>query len=71
VNLPDDIAVTPLRSQLSSVMTRGRSSVYILFEDFTHVKFYRLSPRASVELGGPTFDGFHHVEDYLPPSAGS
>src|SRR3954454_9192417 len=24
--------------------------VYILFEDFTHVKFYRLSLRASVEL---------------------
>ena len=28
--------------------------VYILFEDFTHVKFYRLSLRASVELdAGP------------------
>ncbi len=26
--------------------------VYILFEDFTHVKFYRLSLRASVELDG-------------------
>lgn len=33
--------------------------VYILFEDFTHVKFYRLSLRASVELGaGPLKDGF-------------
>jgi hypothetical protein len=41
--------------------------VYILFEDFTHVKFYRLSLRASVELdAGPFDDGFHHVEDWLP-----
>ena len=32
--------------------------VYILFEDFTHVKFYRLSLRASVELdAGPFEDG--------------
>ena len=30
--------------------------VYILFEDFTHVKFYRLSLRASVELDGGRFD---------------
>ena len=30
--------------------------VYILFEDFTHVKFYRLSLRASVELDGWPFD---------------
>jgi predicted metalloenzyme YecM len=41
--------------------------VYILFEDFTHVKFYRLSLRASVELGvGPFRDGFHHVDDWTP-----
>jgi predicted metalloenzyme YecM len=40
--------------------------VYILFEDFTHVKFYRLSLRASVELQGATFDGFHHVDDWVP-----
>jgi predicted metalloenzyme YecM len=41
--------------------------VYILFEDFTHVKFYRLSLRASVELDGYQFtDGFHHVEDWDP-----
>ena len=33
--------------------------VYILFEDFTHVKFYRLSLRASVELdAGPFQEGF-------------
>ena len=41
--------------------------VYILLEDFTHVKFYRLSLRASVELyEGRTFDGFHHVDDWVP-----
>ena len=41
--------------------------VYILFEDFTHVKFYRLSLRASVELDGGAFSaGFHHVEDWIP-----
>jgi predicted metalloenzyme YecM len=41
--------------------------VYILFEDFTHVKFYRLSLRASVELfEGPFTDGFHHVDDWAP-----
>jgi predicted metalloenzyme YecM len=41
--------------------------VYILFEDFTHVKFYRLSLKASVELAaGRVFDGFHHVEDWVP-----
>ena len=42
--------------------------VYILLEDFTHVKFYRLSLQASVELGsGRPFDqGFHHVDDWEP-----
>ena len=41
--------------------------VYILFEDFTHVKFYRLSLRASVELdAGPFAGGFHHVDDWVP-----
>ena len=41
--------------------------VYILMEDFTHVKFYRLSLQASVELdGGVTFAGFHHVDDWVP-----
>ena len=42
--------------------------VYILFEDFTHVKFYRLSLRASVELfeGHPFEDGFHHVDGWEP-----
>jgi predicted metalloenzyme YecM len=42
--------------------------VYILFEDFTHVKFYRLSLRDSVELdAGRPFDaGFHHVDGWVP-----
>jgi predicted metalloenzyme YecM len=41
--------------------------VYILMEDFTHVKFYRLSLRASVELfAGPFDTGFHHVDNSVP-----
>jgi len=41
--------------------------VYTLFEDFTHVKFYRRSLRASVEAqAGPFEDGFHHVKDWEP-----
>jgi predicted metalloenzyme YecM len=41
--------------------------VYILFEDFTHAKFYRLSLRASVELdAGPLREGFHHIDGWVP-----
>jgi predicted metalloenzyme YecM len=41
--------------------------VYILFEDFTHVKFYRLSLRDSVEQdAGPFKEGFRHVENWVP-----
>jgi predicted metalloenzyme YecM len=40
--------------------------VYILFEDFTHVKFYRLSLRDSVELDGSRIDGFRHVDGWVP-----
>src|SRR6188472_4804144 len=40
--------------------------VYILFEDFTHVKFYRHSLRDSIELTGIHFDGFRHVDDWVP-----
>ena len=41
--------------------------VYILFEDFTHVKFYRISLRVAVEVTGGSFeDGFHHVDDWVP-----
>ena len=39
---------------------------YILFEDCTHVKFHRRSLRAAVELEGRTFDGFHHVDGWVP-----
>jgi predicted metalloenzyme YecM len=40
--------------------------VYILFEDFTRVKFYRQSLRASMGLQGGCFEGFHHVENWVP-----
>jgi predicted metalloenzyme YecM len=41
--------------------------VYILMEDFTHVKFYRRSLQASVEIfEGPFQPGFHHVEGWVP-----
>jgi len=41
--------------------------VYILMEDFTHVKFYRLSLQASVELHAGHFEpGFHHVDGWVP-----
>jgi predicted metalloenzyme YecM len=39
---------------------------YVLFEDFTHVKFHRRSLREVVELAGRSFDGFHHVDDWVP-----
>ena len=39
---------------------------YILFEDFTHVKFHQRSLREVVELAGAKFDGFHHVEGWVP-----
>ena len=41
--------------------------VYVLFEDFTHVKFYRRSFFDVVEdeVGG--FEGFVHVDDWVPP----
>jgi predicted metalloenzyme YecM len=38
--------------------------VYILMEDFTHVKFYRQSLQASVErFEGPFKPGFHHLDN--------
>ena len=39
---------------------------YVLFEDFTHVKFYRRSLRDVCELEGARFDGFRHVDDWVP-----
>jgi predicted metalloenzyme YecM len=40
--------------------------VYVLFEDFTHVKFYRLSLLDGVQTQGTRFEGFRHVEGYVP-----
>jgi len=41
--------------------------VYVLLEDFTHVKFYRLSLKDSVELdSGQSMEGFHHVDGWAP-----
>ena len=41
--------------------------VYILMEDFTHVKFYRLSLKDSVEVDSDRrIEGFHHVDDWIP-----
>ena len=39
---------------------------YVLFEDFTHVKFYRRSLYDACVLAGATFDGFAHVDDWIP-----
>ena len=40
--------------------------VYVLFEDFTHVKFHRHSLRSEIEVKGRTFDGVYHVDDWIP-----
>ena len=40
--------------------------VYILFEDFTHVKFYRRSFFDVVADEGGRFDGCRHVDDWVP-----
>lgn len=39
---------------------------YVLFEDFTHVKFHRRSLREVIELQGRTFEGIHHVDGWVP-----
>ena len=40
--------------------------VYVLFEDFTHVKFYRRSFFDVVEDAEGGFEGFVHVDDWVP-----
>jgi hypothetical protein len=40
--------------------------VYILFEDFTHVKFYRRSFFDVIEDEEGRFEGFVHVDDWVP-----
>jgi predicted metalloenzyme YecM len=44
----------------------GFEPYYTLFQDFTHVKFYRISLYDGCILQGATFDGFKHVEDWVP-----
>jgi predicted metalloenzyme YecM len=40
---------------------------YVLFEDFTHVKFYHRSLCDGIVLQqGATFEGFVHVDDWVP-----
>jgi predicted metalloenzyme YecM len=39
---------------------------YILFEDFTHVKFHQRPLRTVVELQRGRFEGFQHVGDWVP-----
>ena len=39
---------------------------YVLFEDFTHVKFYRRSLYDVCVREGAAFDGFVHVADWVP-----
>jgi predicted metalloenzyme YecM len=39
---------------------------YVLFEDFTHVKFYCVSLYDGIVSQGGTFDGFVHVDDWVP-----
>ena len=40
--------------------------VYILFEDFTNVKFHQRPLRETAEMTGSKFDGFTHLEGYEP-----
>ena len=39
---------------------------YILFEDFTHVKFCPRFLHDGVILQGARFDGFRHVDEWVP-----
>jgi predicted metalloenzyme YecM len=66
-----DVFVETHKPVLTGQQFQGPNStpdpVYILMEDFTHVKFYRRSLRESVELFEGAFeDGFHHVDDWVP-----
>ncbi|MGR2752805.1 VOC family protein [Agromyces arachidis] len=39
---------------------------YVLFEDFTHMKFHRRALKEVLELQGRTFEGIQHVEGWMP-----
>jgi len=56
------------RAALTGQQFQSRSvdPVYILFEDFTHVKFYRRSFFDGVEDEGARYEGFRHVADWVP-----
>jgi hypothetical protein len=54
------------RSPASSFQSPDVEPYYVLFEDFTHVKFYRRSLYEGCILQGASFDGFSHVEDWVP-----
>ena len=45
---------------------RWNEPYYVLFEDFTHVKFHQRSLREVIELQGGSFDGIRHVEGWVP-----
>lgn len=44
----------------------GFEPYYCLFGDFTHVKFYRISLHDGCLSEGLKFDGFTHVDDWVP-----
>src|SRR3954462_6891751 len=46
--------------------SRDIEPVYVLFEDFSHVKFYRRSFFDVVEDEEGRFEGFTHVDDWVP-----
>ena len=56
------------RAALTGQQFQSRSvdPYYVLFEDFTHVKFYRRSLHDACIIGGFTFDGIVHVDDWVP-----
>ena len=63
----DDFARTH-RAELSGQQFQSAEvePYYVLFEDFTHVKFYRRSLYEGALSQGARFEGFTHVEDWVP-----
>lgn len=51
--------------------SEGVDPVYVLFEDFTHVKFYRRSFFDVVEDEEGRFEGFTHVDNWVPQQLGT
>ena len=54
------------RRRVSSSRVRPSIPVYVLFEDFTHVKFYRRSFFDVVQEAEGRFEGFTHLDDWVP-----